>query len=57
MGNGLDEGVFLGPVIREENKKRTLDYIEKGVEEGATLVRDGREDDSRRWLFCWTNNF
>lgn len=45
MGNGLDDGVFLGPVIREENQKRTLDYIAKGVEEGATLVRDGREDD------------
>lgn len=45
MGNGLDDGVFLGPVIREENQKRTLDYIATGVEEGATLVRDGREDD------------
>jgi malonate-semialdehyde dehydrogenase (acetylating) / methylmalonate-semialdehyde dehydrogenase len=42
MGNGLDDGVFLGPVIREENKKRTIAYIEKGVEEGATLVCDGR---------------
>lgn len=42
IGNGLDDGVFLGPVIREENKKRTIAYIEKGVEEGATLVCDGR---------------
>jgi len=42
MGNGLDDGVLLGPVIREENKKRTIHYIEKGVEEGATLVCDGR---------------
>lgn len=44
MGNGLDDGVFLGPVIREDAKKRTLDYIEKGIEEGAKLVRDGREE-------------
>ncbi|MEJ8303039.1 methylmalonate-semialdehyde dehydrogenase [Saccharibacillus sacchari] len=43
MGNGLDDGVFLGPVIREENKQRTLSYIEKGIEEGATLLTDGRE--------------
>lgn len=43
MGNGLDDGVFLGPVIREENKRRTLSYIEKGLEEGATLLTDGRE--------------
>ncbi|MEK0285434.1 CoA-acylating methylmalonate-semialdehyde dehydrogenase [Caldifermentibacillus hisashii] len=44
IGNGLDDGVFLGPVIREENQKRTFNYIEKGVEEGAKLVLDGREN-------------
>ncbi len=43
MGNGLDDGVFLGPVIREENKERTIRYIEKGVEEGAQLLIDGRD--------------
>ncbi|KAA9016956.1 CoA-acylating methylmalonate-semialdehyde dehydrogenase [Niallia endozanthoxylica] len=43
IGNGLDEGVFLGPVIREQNKTRTLGYIQKGIEEGAKLVCDGRE--------------
>ncbi|QTM98446.1 CoA-acylating methylmalonate-semialdehyde dehydrogenase [Sediminibacillus dalangtanensis] len=45
IGNGLDEGVFLGPVIRDAHKERTLQYISKGVEEGATLVRDGRNDE------------
>lgn len=44
IGNGLEEDVFLGPVIRDSHKERTLGYIEKGVEEGATMVRDGRED-------------
>ncbi|EKZ4847462.1 CoA-acylating methylmalonate-semialdehyde dehydrogenase [Listeria monocytogenes] len=43
IGNGLDDGVFLGPVIRQENQKRTIAYIEKGVEEGAKLTVDGRE--------------
>lgn len=43
IGNGLDDGVFLGPVIREENQKRTIAYIEKGIEEGAKLTVDGRE--------------
>ncbi|MCP9227701.1 CoA-acylating methylmalonate-semialdehyde dehydrogenase [Bacillus mycoides] len=45
IGNGLEEGVFLGPVIREVHKERTLGYIRSGVEQGATLIRDGREDD------------
>ena len=43
MGNGLDDGVFLGPVIREENLKRTIKYIESGVESGAKLICDGRQ--------------
>lgn len=44
VGNGLDEGVFLGPVIRESHKEKTMSYIEAGVREGATLIRDGRLD-------------
>lgn len=44
IGNGMDKGVFLGPVIREENKERTLKYIEIGQSEGAELVRDGSKD-------------
>jgi malonate-semialdehyde dehydrogenase (acetylating)/methylmalonate-semialdehyde dehydrogenase len=44
IGNGLDEGVFLGPVIRGPHKERTLRYIETGEKEGAILVRDGRRD-------------
>lgn len=44
IGNGLDEGVFLGPVIRDTHKARTLQYIELGEQEGALLVRDGRKD-------------
>jgi malonate-semialdehyde dehydrogenase (acetylating) / methylmalonate-semialdehyde dehydrogenase len=46
IGNGMDEGVFLGPVIRENHKARTVGYIEKGVEQGAKLLLDGRESAS-----------
>ncbi|MED3648124.1 CoA-acylating methylmalonate-semialdehyde dehydrogenase [Halalkalibacterium halodurans] len=44
IGNGLDDDVFLGPVIRESHKQKTENYIELGEKEGATLVRDGRKD-------------
>lgn len=43
IGNGEDKNIFLGPVIRHSHKDRTLGYIQKGHEEGATLVLDGRE--------------
>jgi malonate-semialdehyde dehydrogenase (acetylating)/methylmalonate-semialdehyde dehydrogenase len=42
IGNGLQEGVTLGPVISKENKTRTEKYIEIGLTEGATLISDGR---------------
>nr|WP_280637213.1 CoA-acylating methylmalonate-semialdehyde dehydrogenase [Alkalihalobacillus sp. BA299] len=42
IGNGLEKDVFLGPVIRESHKERTLQYIEEGEKEGADLIRDGR---------------
>lgn len=44
IGNGNDDSVFLGPVIRKENQERTFDYIEKGIDNGADLVLDGREN-------------
>lgn len=43
MGNGMDEEVFLGPVIREPNVARTAGYIDSGEQEGARLVLDGRK--------------
>lgn len=48
IGNGADEGVFLGPVIRRAHKERTISYIEAGEQEGAKLVRDGRSDKAVR---------
>jgi malonate-semialdehyde dehydrogenase (acetylating)/methylmalonate-semialdehyde dehydrogenase len=44
IGNGREDGVFLGPLIREENRTRALSYIETGERERALLVRDGRKD-------------
>ncbi|WP_079513816.1 CoA-acylating methylmalonate-semialdehyde dehydrogenase [Rossellomorea marisflavi] len=44
IGNGLEEGVFLGPVIRQNHKERTMSYIDSGISQGATLLRDGRKD-------------
>ncbi|WP_435873888.1 CoA-acylating methylmalonate-semialdehyde dehydrogenase [Polycladomyces subterraneus] len=44
IGNGLEPDVFLGPVIRDAHKERTVQYIVTGEREGAKLVRDGRND-------------
>ncbi|BBH23764.1 methylmalonate semialdehyde dehydrogenase [acylating] 2 [Paenibacillus baekrokdamisoli] len=44
IGNGMEDGIFLGPVIRGSHKERTLKYIDIGEKEGALLLRDGRND-------------
>jgi len=42
LGYGLDEDVSLGPVVSNEHRERVIEYIDKGVEEGAKLLLDGR---------------
>lgn len=46
IGYGLEEGIQLGPMQNENRKKRVIGYIEKGIEEGANLILDGRDFDS-----------
>lgn len=42
VGYGLDEGVQMGPVISAAAKKKIIEYIGIGVQEGAELLLDGR---------------
>lgn len=43
IGDGSEGDYFLGPVIRQSHKERTLSYIEGAIAEGANLLLDGRE--------------
>jgi malonate-semialdehyde dehydrogenase (acetylating) / methylmalonate-semialdehyde dehydrogenase len=43
VGDGLQAGVSMGPVITGRHRERVEGYIEKGVAEGAKLVLDGRK--------------
>jgi malonate-semialdehyde dehydrogenase (acetylating)/methylmalonate-semialdehyde dehydrogenase len=42
VGDGLNEQTSMGPVVSGAHKERVLGYIEKGIEEGANLILDGR---------------
>ncbi len=42
VGNGAHDSVEMGPLIRDEHRARVASYIERGVQEGARLVYDGR---------------
>lgn len=51
IGNTGEEDVFLGPVIDKMAQQRIFGYIQSGIEEGATLVRDGREGIPQKGYF------
>ena len=42
LGNGMDEPSQIGPVISQRHLERVLNYVQKGVEEGAKLIVDRR---------------
>ncbi len=42
VGDGLEAGITMGPVISKQHREKVLSYIEKGIAEGATLALDGR---------------
>ena len=42
VGNGLEEGVEMGPVITSESQSRIEGLIQAGADEGAQLLVDGR---------------
>jgi malonate-semialdehyde dehydrogenase (acetylating)/methylmalonate-semialdehyde dehydrogenase len=42
VGYGMDPGVMMGPVISRAHREKVLGYIQKGIDEGAELLLDGR---------------
>lgn len=42
VGDGLEEGIDMGPVITKESKLRIEELIRKGIDEGGKVLVDGR---------------
>jgi len=42
VGNGLEDGIDVGPVISCDARDRINDWIQRAVDDGAELVLDGR---------------
>ncbi|HWH06787.1 MAG TPA: CoA-acylating methylmalonate-semialdehyde dehydrogenase [Gaiellaceae bacterium] len=43
VGNGLDEGVEMGPLVTREHRDKVASYLDSAREQGAKVVEDGRE--------------
>jgi malonate-semialdehyde dehydrogenase (acetylating)/methylmalonate-semialdehyde dehydrogenase len=42
VGNGMDPGVTMGPLITRQHREKVAAYVETGLKEGAKLILDGR---------------
>jgi malonate-semialdehyde dehydrogenase (acetylating) / methylmalonate-semialdehyde dehydrogenase len=43
VGNGLEPDVEMGPLVTREHRDKVASYLDKGREQGATVVADGRK--------------
>lgn len=41
VGNGVENGVTMGPLVSKEHLESVMTYVQKGIKEGATLVMGG----------------
>jgi len=44
VGDGFDPESEMGPLVTREHRDKVASYLDSGVAQGATLVRDGRRD-------------
>jgi malonate-semialdehyde dehydrogenase (acetylating)/methylmalonate-semialdehyde dehydrogenase len=51
VGPGDQPGVQVGPLIRDDHRKKVAGYVERGVSEGARLLVDGRGEMERPGFF------
>ena len=43
VGDGMNPDSEMGPLVTREHRDKVASYIEKGADEGATIITDGRE--------------
>src|SRR5690606_16980897 len=42
MGNGLDEGVNLGPLVNKEGRDKVIELVDDAVKKGAKVLTGGK---------------
>jgi malonate-semialdehyde dehydrogenase (acetylating) / methylmalonate-semialdehyde dehydrogenase len=48
VGAGDEPDAAMGPLVTREHRDKVAGYLDSGAQQGATVVRDGREDDVYR---------
>jgi succinate-semialdehyde dehydrogenase/glutarate-semialdehyde dehydrogenase len=51
MGNGLDDGVTLGPLVNEDGRKKVMSLVEDAVKKGAKVLTGGKRPDGPGYFY------
>jgi succinate-semialdehyde dehydrogenase/glutarate-semialdehyde dehydrogenase len=51
MGNGLDDGVALGPLVNDAGRKKVIELVDDAVTKGATVLTGGKTPDGKGFFY------
>src|ERR1700736_3123482 len=51
MGNGLDDGVALGPLVNAEGRDKCKELVEDAVKKGAKVLTGGKMPDGKGYFY------
>jgi succinate-semialdehyde dehydrogenase/glutarate-semialdehyde dehydrogenase len=51
LGNGLEEGVAVGPLVNAETRDKVVELVEDAVKKGARVVTGGKRPEGRGYFF------
>src|SRR5256714_14741980 len=51
MGNGLDDGVALGPLVNAEGRDKVVHLVEDAVKKGAKVLTGGKKPEGPGFFY------
>jgi succinate-semialdehyde dehydrogenase / glutarate-semialdehyde dehydrogenase len=51
MGNGLDDGVALGPLVNAEGRDKVVELVEDALSKGAKILTGGKRPDGTGYFY------
>ena len=51
MGNGLDEGINLGPLVNKEGRDKVIELVDDAVSKGAKVLTGGKTPDGPGFFY------
>ena len=51
MGNGLDDGVALGPLVNAEGRDKVVELVDDAVKRGAKILTGGKKPEGAGFFY------